>query len=85
MLWLIGAGPLAVEYSKVLDALRIKYSVIGRGKKSAEKFSSTTGQQAFVGGLSNFLKTKPTVVPKVIGWLAYNLLLTPFKGTIIES
>ena len=32
MLWLIGAGRMALEYSKVLSAQNIKYIVIGRSK-----------------------------------------------------
>ena len=66
MVWIVGAGPLAIEYSKVLDSLRIKYSVIGRGKKSANKFRLATGHYAFTGGLLNFLKTKPVIARKAI-------------------
>ena len=40
MLWLIGTGALALEYAKVLKALNVKYSAIGRSKKSAKKFTS---------------------------------------------
>ena len=66
MLWLIGAGSLAIEYSKVLDVLKIKYLVIGKGKKSADKFRYATGHEVFVGGLSNFLKSKPAIAQRAI-------------------
>ncbi|MDA8933125.1 Gfo/Idh/MocA family oxidoreductase [Candidatus Pelagibacter ubique] len=66
MLWLIGAGALALEYAKVLNVLNVKYSVIGRGKKSAQKFTSTTGVKVFSGGLSKFLDTNPTCASKAI-------------------
>jgi predicted dehydrogenase len=66
MLWLVGAGDLAVDYAKVLNALNLKYSVIGRGHKSANLFSLKTGVDVFFGGLSKFLKNKPTIVNKVI-------------------
>jgi hypothetical protein len=66
MLWLIGAGPLAIEYSKVLDVLKIKYLVIGRSKKSAEKFKLITGHKVFIGGLSFFLKTEPAIAKRAI-------------------
>jgi pyruvate/2-oxoglutarate dehydrogenase complex dihydrolipoamide dehydrogenase (E3) component len=33
MIWIVGAGPLAFEYSKVLKAINVKYIVIGRSKK----------------------------------------------------
>lgn len=59
MIWLIGSGNLALEYAKVLKALSLKYKVIGRGKKSARKFTSITGQKVFLGGLSNFLDSNP--------------------------
>ena len=66
MLWLIGAGELALEYSKVLNSLNLKYSVIGRGRKSAKKFTSMTGLKVFSGGLEKFLKNNPTVPRKAI-------------------
>lgn len=40
---LIGAGPMAVEYSKVLTALNVEQVVVGRGKSSAESFKKQTG------------------------------------------
>lgn len=66
MLWLIGPGRLALEYSKVLNALNVKYSIIGRSKKSAQKFTLATGLKVFSGGLSKFLDTNPTCVSKAI-------------------
>ena len=56
MIWLIGAGTIAFEYSRVLDKLKIRYSIIGRSKKSIQKFKSK--KNIFAGGLSNFLKNK---------------------------
>ena len=66
MLWLIGSGSMALEYSKVLNALKIKYSVIGRGKKSAQKFISVSKIKVISGGLSNFLDTNPACVNNAI-------------------
>ena len=60
MLWLIGSGALAIEYSKILNKLNSEYIVIGRGKKNAKKFTSLTGLKVVQGGLSNFLKSNPT-------------------------
>lgn len=42
---LVGAGPMAVEYSKVLDYIRVPYSVKGRGKASADIFERSTSQK----------------------------------------
>jgi len=66
MLWLVGAGSLALEYDKVLKAINIEYCVIGRGKKSAKYFSSTSGTKVFVGGLSKFLISRPKVASRAI-------------------
>jgi predicted dehydrogenase len=66
MLWLIGAGELALEYSKVLNSLNLKYSVIGRGRKSAKKFTSITGIKVFLGGLEKFLQNNPVCPRKAI-------------------
>jgi hypothetical protein len=41
---LLGAGPMAVEYAKVLDHLGIDFSVKGRGAESAKKFQARTGK-----------------------------------------
>jgi len=31
MIWLVGAGPMAVDYAKVLIAQHVDFEVIGRG------------------------------------------------------
>lgn len=56
---LIGTGPMAVDYAKVLISLEIKFKVIGRGEESALKFESQTGIKPIVGGIDNFLKSNP--------------------------
>lgn len=55
-LWLIGAGPMAVDYANVLKALNIPFEVIGRGKSSAESFRQKTGLFVHQGGLKSVLK-----------------------------
>ncbi|MCK6649399.1 MAG: Gfo/Idh/MocA family oxidoreductase [Bacteroidia bacterium] len=54
---LVGAGPMAVDYFKVLKALNYEVTVVGRSEKSALDFESKTGQKAFAGGLTSFLKS----------------------------
>ena len=54
-LWLVGAGPMAVDYSKVLDALDVSYEVIGRGEDSADRFFQATGHKVKPGGLNKWL------------------------------
>lgn len=41
--YLIGAGPMAEAYAKVLLALGVKFIVIGRGQSSAARFKENTG------------------------------------------
>lgn len=37
MIWLIGAGYMAKEYAKVLKALEIPFTVIGRNEENCKK------------------------------------------------
>lgn len=50
-LWLIGAGPHAREYAKVLMHMHIPFEVIGRGEVSAIEFQSFLGKSANTRGL----------------------------------
>ena len=52
---LVGTGPMAIEYKKVLDELKLNFVVIGRGKKSALKFQKLTGLIPHFGGLQKYL------------------------------
>lgn len=56
-LWLIGAGVMAQDYSRVLQELHLPFEVIGRGVDSAEKFKKATGKQVRTGGLADALRT----------------------------
>jgi predicted dehydrogenase len=44
VIYLVGAGPMAIEYAKVLTKLDVDYVVIGRGRSSAAKFKVATGK-----------------------------------------
>lgn len=52
---LIGTGPMAQDYAKVLTAQGRSFLVIGRGLESAKKFEGNCGVKPFVGGLEAFL------------------------------
>ena len=54
-LWLIGAGPHARAYAKVLNRLNVEYEVIGRGHVSASQFTVATGKKVTTGGLADAL------------------------------
>jgi predicted dehydrogenase len=55
-IYLFGSGPMAVAYSKVLDSLSCDYLVFGRGKVSAQIFTSETKRNVYLGPLENYLK-----------------------------
>ena len=56
-LLLIGTGPMAVDYVKILKTMSRKIIVIGRGKQSAQMFKEKTGIVPFIGGVKSYLKS----------------------------
>ncbi len=48
MIWLFGAGPMAVAYSAVLQKLDAEFRVFGRSQQSAARFLEATGQSVDV-------------------------------------
>lgn len=59
---LIGTGPMAVDYAKVLGAQDRSFTVIGRSEESANVFSEKVGIKPITGGLRDFLNTN-TMAP----------------------
>ena len=51
MILLVGAGPMAQDYAKVLKALDKAYTVIGRSEASAQEFYDATGKAVFTAKL----------------------------------
>lgn len=56
MIWLVGAGPMSVEYAKVLSGMGEKFEVIGRSQASADDFFQATGKNAITGGVEAYIK-----------------------------
>lgn len=56
-IYLIGTGPMAIDYAKVLKALNKTFTVIGRGEQSASNFQDTTGISCITGGIKNYIDT----------------------------
>jgi predicted dehydrogenase len=56
---LIGAGPMAVAYARVLRALGVAFDVIGRGDRSAGMFFEAVGQHPIERGLAAYLSAYP--------------------------
>ena len=59
MIWLVGAGPMSVDYVKVLEAQEQDFIVLGRSESSAKLFEEKTGHEVVTGGIEQFLATKP--------------------------
>lgn len=57
--WLVGCGQMAMDYMKVLEALKQPFKVIGRGDGSAALCEEKTGTAVVRGGLGLFLEAKP--------------------------
>jgi predicted dehydrogenase len=57
ILWLVGAGGMAVAYARVLQSLGEPFLIIGRGTASAEAFTAQTGIEVLTGGLDQALAT----------------------------
>ena len=55
-IWLVGTGPMGIEYCKVLQSLDVPFEVIGRGTESAKKFESATGIIPKTGGMAEYLR-----------------------------
>lgn len=64
--WLIGAGGMARDYMKVLEALDADYITIGRGKASSEACENFTTKKIVIGGLKAFLDTEPELADYAI-------------------
>lgn len=60
-IWLVGAGPMARDYMKVLESLGNDYVTIGRGAQSAEDCKEHTSKPVIVGGLTNYVAQQPVV------------------------
>jgi predicted dehydrogenase len=54
-LWLVGAGPMAQDYARVVTALGHDFEVVGRGAASAGAFEESTDHKVRQGGLSTAL------------------------------
>ena len=59
MIWLVGAGNMAVQYAKVLDALNCEFVTIGRRENSAILFKKETRHFVETGGLKTWLEKSP--------------------------
>jgi predicted dehydrogenase len=59
MLLLVGAGTMALEYSRVMKAQNVNFITIGRGENTAKRFEEETGLEVARGGIEKFLSGNP--------------------------
>lgn len=91
---LAGAGAMAIDYARVLDALGADWFAVGRGTASAERFATATGKAPQQGGLDAFVeKASGTVadaailalpIPELAG-AAQTLVLAGVRRLLIEK
>jgi predicted dehydrogenase len=73
---IIGSGPMAIEYCKVLKAMDINPMVIGRSERSCQEFENQTGVKAIAGGIENFL------VETSIDWNNFEVIVASHEKNI---
>ena len=58
VVWLVGAGPMALAYAKVLQAQSVEFEVIGRGAESAAAFEAEMDKPVHQGGLEKWIESR---------------------------
>lgn len=91
-IWLIGAGPHAIEHARVLMAQNIDFEVIGRGEASAKKFKEVFGINVFLGGIDKALvelgcpeKAIISVSFEELASVAEQMILAGTKSLLLEK
>jgi predicted dehydrogenase len=90
---LVGAGPMAVEYAKVLKSLNMDFEVVGRGRESALRFEQETGMPVITGGVEEYMPADGTIPGKAIvavgekqlGKATLSLLKKGLKSILVEK
>jgi predicted dehydrogenase len=65
-LLLAGTGAMASEYAKVLSALGVPFTAVGRGQRSAAQFAKLTGIAPATGGVVSWLKSRRAEIATAI-------------------
>lgn len=92
-LLLIGAGYMATEYAKVLEALGQRFVVVGRGEKAATSFKKKFNLPVTTGGIDRWLKNNKEIYSHAIvavggeelGKTTLGLLNAGFKKILVEK
>jgi predicted dehydrogenase len=90
---LVGAGEMAIEYTKVLTSMQRDFIVVGRGKQSAQKYKEITGFNIELGGIDKWIE-KTEICPEYaivavtgnqLGNVAISLLKSGIKNILLEK
>lgn len=92
-IWIIGAGDMAVEYSRVLTGMGLEYEIIGKSEKSAQMCEKETGHMVIRGGIEQFLNRSEyrpqyaivTVQPLLLKDVSIALLQAGVKNLLVEK
>ena len=93
---IVGAGPMAIEYAKVLQAQNKNFVTIGNTKKSAVNFEENIKTNVVLGGVENWIKNNSatdfslykvivTVNENLLGTIAKVLINAGFKNILLEK
>ncbi len=66
MILLVGAGPMAVQYAKVLQGMEKPFVVVGRSQQSADNFNASVGVQPLVGGVEAFFPSIHAITHAIV-------------------
>ena len=80
MILLVGAGPMAVQYAKVLQGMEKPFVVVGRSQQSADAFNTQVGVQPLTGGVENFF---PSVQPITHAIVAVSVEQLEYSSTYL--
>lgn len=64
--YIIGSGPMAIDYAKILKTMNVEIKVIGRSQTSCDKFKAETGVECIAGGFEKWIGTQTSPLKNVI-------------------
>tara|TARA_B110000211_G_C14041115_1_gene536825 strand:+ start:304 stop:1257 length:954 start_codon:yes stop_codon:yes gene_type:complete len=93
---LVGAGPMAIEYAKILKAQNVDFIAIGNTRKGAVNFEENIKKSVVLGGVKNWInnntaidfslyKVIVTVNENLLGTIAKFLMTVGFKNILLEK
>ena len=93
---LVGCGPMAIEYAKVLKAQNQEFITVGNTKKGALNFEKEINEEVILGGIELWLKNNSnldfnlykviiTVNENLLGAISRLVLKYGFKNILIEK